>query len=151
MNYRKNMFALLVAGTLITGCGGGGTDISGGSTGGTTSGSTGTGSTVTAGPAVSIVADALTSNFIALKGYNSVKSETAPVTFTVYDAAGVAVPNQTVNFAFSAAMPSDSGYSLNKTQAVTGSDGKVTVTVSSGNIPRSVSVTASLATNTRGC
>jgi hypothetical protein len=52
MNYRKNMFALLVAGTLITGCGGGGTDISGGSsggsTGGTTSGSTGTGSTVTA-------------------------------------------------------------------------------------------------------
>ena len=32
MNYRKNMFALLVAGTLITGCGGGGTDISGGST-----------------------------------------------------------------------------------------------------------------------
>ena len=66
MNYRKNMFALLVAGTLITGCGGGGTDISGGSTGGTTSGSTGTGSTVTAGPAVSIVADALTTKFIAL-------------------------------------------------------------------------------------
>jgi hypothetical protein len=33
MNYRKNMFALLVAGTLITGCGGGGTDISGGSSG----------------------------------------------------------------------------------------------------------------------
>lgn len=152
MNYRKNMFALLVAGTLIAGCGGGGTDISGGSsgdsTGGTTSGSTGTGSTVTVGPAASIVADALTSNFIALKGYNSVKSETAPVTFTVYDAAGLAVPNQTVNFAFSAAMPSDSGYSLNKTQAVTGSDGKITVTVSSGNIPRSVSVTASLATNT---
>lgn len=28
MKYRKNMFALLVAGTLITGCGGGGTDIS---------------------------------------------------------------------------------------------------------------------------
>ncbi|WP_320153272.1 Ig-like domain-containing protein [uncultured Tolumonas sp.] len=152
MNYRKKMLAVLVSGLLLTACGGGGTDISGGSsgssTGGTTSGSTGTGSTVTAGPAASIVADVLTSNFIALKGYNSVKSETAPVTFTVYDAAGIAVPNQTVNFAFSAAMPSDSGYSLNKTQAVTGSDGKVTVTVSSGNIPRSVSVTASLATNT---
>jgi hypothetical protein len=40
MNYRKNMFALLVAGTLITGCGGGGTDISGGSSGGSTGGTT---------------------------------------------------------------------------------------------------------------
>ena len=40
MKYRKNMFALLVAGTLITGCGGGGTDISGGSSGGSTGGTT---------------------------------------------------------------------------------------------------------------
>jgi hypothetical protein len=53
MNYRKNIFALLVAGTLIAGCGGGGTDISGGSSGGSTgtgsgSGSSGSGTTTTA-------------------------------------------------------------------------------------------------------
>lgn len=45
MYYRKNMFALLVAGTLIAGCGGGGTDISGdkpssGSGSGSTTGTT---------------------------------------------------------------------------------------------------------------
>ena len=38
MNYRKSMFALLVAGTLIAGCGGSGTDISGGSSGDSTGG-----------------------------------------------------------------------------------------------------------------
>lgn len=39
MKYRKNMFALLVAGSLLAGCGGGGTDISGGSSTDTGSGS----------------------------------------------------------------------------------------------------------------
>lgn len=154
MNYRKNMFALLVAGTLITGCGGGGTDISGGSsggsTGGTTSGSTGTGSTVTAGPAASIVADALTTKFIALKGYNSVTTETAPVTFTVYDSNGVGVPNQLVDVSFAINSSSDAanvGYSLSSSQATTNSSGKITVYVHSGTVPRVISVTAKLHSN----
>lgn len=154
MNYRKNMFALLVAGTLITGCGGGGTDISGGSsggsTGGTTSGSTGTGSTVTAGPAVSIVADALTTKFIALKGYSSVTTETAPVTFTVYDSNGVGVPNQLVDLSFAINSSSDAanvGYSLSSSQATTNSSGKITVYVHSGTVPRVISVTAKLHSN----
>ena len=150
MNYRKNMFALLVAGTLITGCGGGGTDISGGSTGGTTSGSTGTGSTVTAGPAASIVADALTTKFIALKGYNSVTTETAPVTFTVYDSNGVGVSNQLVDVSFAINSSSDAekmGYSLSSLQATTNSSGKITVYVHSGSVPRVISVTAKLHAN----
>lgn len=151
MKYRKNMLALLIAGSLLTACGGGGSDISGGSSssGNSSSGdsSSSGGSTVTAGAPASIIAADLTSNFIALKGYSSVKSETASVTFTVYDAAGVVVPNQTVNFAFSSSLPSASGYTLNKVQGVTGSDGKVTVVVSSGSYPRSVAVTATLASN----
>ena len=35
MNYRKNMFAVLISGLLLTACGGG-TDISGGSSGSST-------------------------------------------------------------------------------------------------------------------
>lgn len=41
MNYRKNTFTLLVVGALLTGCGGGGTDISGGSSSGSTGSSSG--------------------------------------------------------------------------------------------------------------
>ncbi|WP_024871405.1 Ig-like domain-containing protein [Tolumonas lignilytica] len=54
MNYCKNVFALLVAGSLLTACGGGGTDISGGSSGsstgssGSSSSSGSSGSTTTA-------------------------------------------------------------------------------------------------------
>ncbi|WP_321408921.1 hypothetical protein [Tolumonas auensis] len=177
MNNRKNMFALLVAGTLLTACGGGGTDISGGSSGSsdstsstttsssststtssastttTTSGGSSTSdtsTTATAGAATSIVADTLTTKFIALKGYNSVTTETAPVTFTVYDANGVAVPDQLVDFSFAINSSSDAanfGYSLSSLQATTNSSGKVTINVHSGTVPRVISVTAKLHSN----
>lgn len=150
MNYRKNTFTLLVVGALLTGCGGGGTDISGGSsgssTGSTTSGSTGTGSTVTAGAPVSIVASTLTTKYIALKGYSSATTlpSSAPVTFTVYDADNIAVPNQVVSFAFANTSMADVGFTLSKSSATTNSSGQVTVNVNSGYKSTAVNVVATL-------
>lgn len=153
MNYRKNMFAVLISGLLLTACGGGGTDISGGSsgssTGSTTSGSSGTGSTVTAGPAVSIVANTLTTKYIALKNYSSATTlpSSAPVTFTVYDADNVVVSNQVVNFSFSNTNIANVGFTLSKSSAVTNSSGQVTVNVNSGYKSTVVNVVATLASD----
>ena len=127
MKYRKNMLALLIAGSLLTACGGSGSDISGGSSssGNSSSGdsSSSGGSTVTAGAPANIVASALTTKFIAIQGYSSVQTVTAPVIFTVYDANGVAVPNQTVNFQFSNSNLSNLGYKLSAESATTNSSG----------------------------
>ena len=151
MKYRKNMLALLIAGSLLTACGGSGSDISGGSSssGNSSSGdsSSSGGSTVTAGAPANIVASALTTKFIAIQGYSSVQTVTAPVIFTVYDANGVAVPNQTVNFQFSNSNLSNLGYKLSAESATTNSSGQVTVNVTSGVKPRTVTVVASLASD----
>lgn len=141
MNYCKNMFALLVVGTLMTGCGGSGTDISGGSssdsTGGTTSGSTGTGSTITAGVAKYIMAEAPTPSFQPL-----VNGASSKVTFTVTDVVGNTVSNKKVNVAFSSTVPS--GYSLSANQFTTNSSGQGSVYVSAGTSPSTVYVKATL-------
>ncbi|MDD2342611.1 MAG: Ig-like domain-containing protein, partial [Tolumonas sp.] len=47
MNYRKNMFAILLAGAFLSACGGGGTDISGGASSSSGSGSSSSGSGTT--------------------------------------------------------------------------------------------------------
>lgn len=85
-----------------------------------------------------------------MKGYNSVTTETAPVTFTVYDSNGVGVPNQLVDVSFAINSSSDAanvGYSLSSSQATTNSSGKITVYVHSGTVPRVISVTAKLHSN----
>ena len=141
MNNRKNMFALLVAGTLLTACGGGGTDISGGSsdssTGGTTSGSTGTGSIVTVGVAKYIIADTPTPSFQPL-----INGASSRVTFTVTDVAGNPVADKKVNVAFSSSV--SSGYSLSASQFTTNSSGQGSIYVSAGTSPSTVYVKATL-------
>ncbi len=143
MNYRKNMFALLIAGTLLTACGGGGTDISGGSsdtgssTGGTTSGSSGTGTTVTAGVAKYIVAATPSPAFQPL-----INSASSKITFTVTDVASNPVANKKVNVAFSSSVPN--GYSLSTEQFTTDSSGQGSVYISAGTSPSTVYVKATL-------
>ncbi len=141
MNYRKNMFAVLISGLLLTACGGGGTDISGGSsgssTGSTTSGSTGTGSTVTAGPAKSIVAATPNPAFQSL-----VNGAASKITFTITDVAGNPISNKLVDVAFTSAV--SAGYSLSTNQFTTDSAGQGSVYVTAGTSPLTLYVKATL-------
>lgn len=80
---------------------------------------------------------------IVVKGAGgSGRSESAVLTFRVVDASNAPINAAAVTFTLNA---SNGGAVLKQTSAVSNSDGQVTVTVSSGSLPASIVVTASVA------
>ncbi|MCG7531699.1 hypothetical protein MHM98_10135 [Psychrobium sp. MM17-31] len=99
--------------------------------------------TVGAAALQSIQFTEVTSNFIALKGTGGAeRSETATVTFTVFDELGAPVSDTLVNFALTTNV---GGIEIRpESQAKTDANGRVDVIVSSGSIAVPVRVVASL-------
>jgi len=99
--------------------------------------------TVGAAALQSIQFTEVSSNFIALKGTGGAsRSETATVTFTVYDELGAAVSDTLVNFSLSTNV---GGIEIRpETSAKTDANGRVDVIVSSGSVSVPVRVIASL-------
>ena len=93
--------------------------------------------------AVSIEAVDVTPTTLAIAGTGALSnvSETAVAQFRVVDGNGSPVQGETVNFSLSSPV---GGLALSAPSAVSGSDGLVSVTLNSGNVPTSTLVTAEL-------
>ncbi|MDR3480503.1 MAG: Ig-like domain-containing protein [Burkholderiaceae bacterium] len=80
---------------------------------------------------------------IVIQGAGGVtRVQTATLVFEVLDTYGNPLPNTTVNFSL---YPTTAGLTLGAASAVTGADGKVTVSVTSGSVATSFNVIATLA------
>lgn len=90
----------------------------------------------------SITFDSAVPEHLALTGTSNTQLPTiSTITFTVKDEAGNPVPNELVNFTLSTSV---GGISLSPLSAETNSEGKVLVTISSGSVPTSVRVHATV-------
>jgi hypothetical protein len=154
MNYRKNMFALLVAGTLITGCGGSGTDISGNSSGSSTN-SSGSGSTATTSSySITSILKACTDSTNEL---TCVETNILPTTgvgileFYLKDSKGIALDNQIVTAVVTkgsvspdSQLTDKNGYAkfyITAPSSATEGTGKITLTYTDDNAVSKVSST----------
>ncbi|MBI9091472.1 MAG: Ig-like domain-containing protein [Desulfobacterium sp.] len=90
----------------------------------------------------SITFDSAVPERLALAGTSNTQFPTISIiTFTVKDEVGNPVPNELVNFSLS---PQQGSISLSPSSAETNSAGQVLVTISSGNVPTSVRVRATV-------
>jgi len=91
------------------------------------------------GPLTSINFLGASSANLSIKGTGVGQPETATLSFKVLDNQGTALPNQTVSFALDTTV---GGIKLDRTTAVSDSNGNVQVAVSSGTVQTTVRVTA---------